>query len=143
MRDSVKFQKNSNKKSRKNNHKNGGFEWYRRLGKNAVKTMKNLPYGMLSALLKNEMGESKMTREEKVAELERMLAKVPDVMSPLKASKCSPFGKNKIYELIKTKELRAFVFQGSYIIAKVDLIETIVDHSDRQGRTYKIGHEVK
>ena len=31
-----------------------------------------------------------MTREEKVAELERMLAKVPDVMSPLKASKCSP-----------------------------------------------------
>ena len=92
---------------------------------------------------KNEIGESKMTREEKVAELERMLAKVPDVMSPLKASKCSPFGKNKIYELIKTKELRAFVFQGSYIIAKVDLIETIVDHSDRQGRTYKIGHEVK
>lgn len=28
-----------------------------------------------------------MTREEKVAEVERMLAKVPDVMSPLKASK--------------------------------------------------------
>ena len=27
-----------------------------------------------------------MTREEKVAELERMLAKVPDVMSPLRAS---------------------------------------------------------
>ena len=84
-----------------------------------------------------------MTREEKVAEFERMLAKVPDVMSPLKASKCSPFGKNKIYELIKAKELRAFVFQGSYIIAKVDLIETIVDQSDREGRNYKIGHEVK
>ena len=82
-----------------------------------------------------------MTRDEKVAEFERMLAKVPDVMSPLKA--CSPFGKNRIYELIKSKELRAFVFQGSYIIAKTDLIETIVDHSDREGRTYKIGHEVK
>ena len=84
-----------------------------------------------------------MTREEKVAELERMLAKVPDVMSPLRASKCSPFGRNEVYELIKNKDLRAFVFQDSYIIAKVDLIETIVDHSDRQGRTYKIGHEVK
>ena len=84
-----------------------------------------------------------MTREEKIAELERMLAKVPDVMSPLKASKCSPFGKNKIYELIKTKELRAFVFQGSYIIAKVDLIETIVDHSDRQGRTKDIAFQNK
>ena len=54
MRDSVKFQKNSNKKSRKNNHKNGGFEWYRRLDKNAVETMKNLSYGMLSALLKTK-----------------------------------------------------------------------------------------
>ena len=84
-----------------------------------------------------------MTREEKVAELERMLAKVPDVMSPLKASKCSPFGKNRIYELIKSKELRAFVFQGSYIIAKVDLIETIVDYSERKGRCYSTGREVK
>ena len=121
MRDFGKNQKNSNKKY----IKNGG-------GSNAYKTTKYLPYAMPSALLKNEIGEFKMTREEKVAELERMLAKVPDVMSPLKASKCSPFGKNKIYELIKTKELRAFVFQGSYIIAKVDLIETIVDHSDRQ-----------
>ena len=83
-----------------------------------------------------------MTREEKIIELERMLSKVPD-MSPLRASKCSPFGKNRIYELIKSKELRAFVFQGSYIIAKTDLIETIVDHSDREERTYKIGHEVK
>ena len=84
-----------------------------------------------------------MTREEKVAELERMLAKVPDVMSPLKASKCSPFGRNKVYELIKNKDLRAFVFQGSYIIAKVDLIETIVDYSERKGRCYSIGWEVK
>ena len=84
-----------------------------------------------------------MTREEKNIELERMLTEVPDIMSPLRASKCSPFGKNRIYELIKSKELRAFVFQGSYIIAKTDLIETIVDHSDREGRTYKIGHEVK
>mgnify|MGYP003404519287 len=54
-----------------------------------------------------------MTREEKIIELERMLSKVPDIMSPLRASKCSPFGKNRIYELIKSKELRAFVFQGS------------------------------
>ena len=84
-----------------------------------------------------------MTIEEKVAELERMLAIVPDVMSPLRASKCSPFGRNKVYELIKNKDLRAFVFQGSYIIARVDLIETIVDYSERKGRCYSIGREVK
>ena len=34
---------------------------------------------------------------------------------------------NRIYELIKSKELHAFVFQGSYIMAKADLIETIVE----------------
>ena len=68
-----------------------------------------------------------MKREEKIIELERMLTKVPDIMSPLRASKCSPFGKNQVYELIRNKELRAFVYQGSYIIAKMDLIETIVD----------------
>ena len=72
-----------------------------------------------------------------------MLAKVPDVMSPVKASKCSLFGKNKVYELIKNKDLRAFVFQGSFIIAKVDLIETIVDYRERKGRCYSIGREVK
>ena len=54
VREGQKSEKNLSKKSRKNNHKNGGFEWYRRLGKNAVKTMKNLPYGMLSALLKTK-----------------------------------------------------------------------------------------
>ncbi len=53
-----------------------------------------------------------MTREEKVAELERMLAKVPNVMSPLKASKCSPFGRNKVYELIKNKDLRSSYFRA-------------------------------
>ena len=49
-RDFGKNQENSNKKYTKN----GGGEWYRRLDKNAVKTMKNLPYGMLSALLKTK-----------------------------------------------------------------------------------------
>ncbi len=28
-------------------------------------------------------------------------------------------------------------------VAKVDLTETIVDHSDREGGTYKIGYEVR
>ena len=37
------------KKSNKKYTKNGGFEWYRRLGKNAYKTTKYLPYGMPSA----------------------------------------------------------------------------------------------
>ena len=88
---------------------NGIVAW----AKMQIKHQKRITLRYAVCLIKNEKGESKMTREEKVIELERMLSKVPDVMSPLKASKCSPFGKNKIYELIKSKELRALVFQGS------------------------------
>lgn len=139
MRDFGKNQKNSNKKYTKN----AGGSNASLLGQKCSYNNEKFTLRYAVCLIKNEKGESKMTREEKVAELERMLAKVPDVMSPLKASKCSPFGRNKVYELIKNKDLRAFVFQGSYIIAKVDLIETIVDYSERKGRCYSIGREVK
>ncbi len=71
-----------------------------------------------------------MTREDKVLELERMLRKCPDILTPIKVSNWSPLGKNKVYELIKIGELRAFVYQGSYIISKEDLIEYLVEHSD-------------
>lgn len=50
-----------------------------------------------------------MTREEKIEQLERMLVNLPEIMSPLKVSKSVPIGKNRVYELIKTKELRAFI----------------------------------
>ena len=71
-----------------------------------------------------------MTYEEKIAELNRMLINVPELLSPLKASRCSPYSKNKVYELIKTKELPAYIFQGRYILAKNDLIECIARNSD-------------
>lgn len=80
-----------------------------------------------------------MTREEKIIALERMLRKCPEVLSPMKASRCSPFGKNRVYELIKSGELRAFIYQGAYIIAKSDLIEYLADHSDdKSARRYTI-----
>ena len=63
-----------------------------------------------------------------------MLRKVPDALSTMKASRCSPLGKNHIYELIKSGELRAFVYKGSYLIAKIDLIEYLADHSDEKSR---------
>lgn len=71
-----------------------------------------------------------MTREEKIEQLERMLVTLPEIMSPLKVSKSVPIGKNRVYELIKTKKLRAFIYQGTYIIAKIDLIEYLADHWD-------------
>ena len=58
------------------------------------------------------------TREERIKEFEKMLRKAPERMSPLKVSRCSPFGKNRVYEMIHTGELKAYVYQETYIIAK-------------------------
>ena len=49
-----------------------------------------------------------MTKEEKIQELERMFKNCPEILTPMKASRFAPIGKNGIYELIKKKELRAF-----------------------------------
>ena len=72
----------------------------------------------------------KTTREERIKEFERMLRKAPEIMSPLKVAKFSPFGKNRVYEMIKTKELKAYKYQNTYIIAKVDLVEYLADHCE-------------
>ena len=71
-----------------------------------------------------------MTKEEKIQELERMFKNCPEILTPIKASRFAPIGKNAIYELINKNELRAFVYRGSFLIAKADLIEFLADHSD-------------
>lgn len=63
-----------------------------------------------------------------------MLREAPEIMTPIKVSRFSPLGKNHVYELIKSGELRSFVYQQSYIIAKCDLIEYLADHSDDEPR---------
>lgn len=72
----------------------------------------------------------KTTREERIKEFETMLRKAPEIMSPLKVAKFSPFGKNRVYEMIRTKELKAYKYQNTYIIAKVDLVEYLADHCE-------------
>ena len=75
-----------------------------------------------------------MTKEEKIIQLKKMLREAPEIMTPIKVSRFSPLGKNHVYELIKGGELRSFVYQQSYIIAKCDLIEYLADHSDDEPR---------
>lgn len=72
----------------------------------------------------------KTTREERIKEFETMLRKAPEIMSPLKVAKFSPFGKNRVYEMIRTKELKAYKYQNTYIIAKIDLVEYLADHCE-------------
>ena len=72
----------------------------------------------------------KATREERIKEFETMLRNAPEIMSPLKVAKFSPFGKNRVYEMIRTKELKAYKYQNTYIIAKIDLVEYLADHCE-------------
>lgn len=72
----------------------------------------------------------KATREEKIQALERMLRKAPDIMSPQMVSEFAPFGIRKVYEIIKTKELKSYRYNKTCIIAKIDFIEYLADHSE-------------
>ena len=77
-----------------------------------------------------------MTRNEFIIELERMLKNAPDLMTPLKVSKCTPLGKNRVYELIKSGEIRSIIFQNSYIVAKADVIEYLAAHANDKNRRH-------
>lgn len=77
-----------------------------------------------------------MTRDEFITELERMLKKAPNLMTPLKISKWTPLGKNRVYELIKSGEIPSIIFQNSYIVAKADVIEYLADHANDKSRRY-------
>ncbi|MBQ1536939.1 MAG: helix-turn-helix domain-containing protein [Ruminococcus sp.] len=83
-----------------------------------------------------------MTNDEKRKELERMMKHCPEILTPGKVAKWSPFGKNRVYALLKTGELRSFIYQGGYIVAKSDLIDYLIEHSnDKSNRRYTIDHE--
>lgn len=89
-----------------------------------------------------------MTRNEVIAEFERMLRKAPDLMTPLKVSRCTPLGKNRVYELIKNGEIPSIIYQNSYIVAKTDVIEYLADHINDKNRRHfalaeKKGDEVE
>lgn len=81
-----------------------------------------------------------MNKEEKRQLLEQMLKRCPEILSPTKAARWSPLGKNRVYELLHSGELRSFVYQGGYVISKYDLIDYLIEHSeDEPARSFKRG----
>ena len=61
-------------------------------------------------------------------------------VSPIKAARWSPIGKNRVYKLIHSGELRSFVYQGGYILSKDDLIDYLLEHCDDEpARSIKRG----
>ena len=71
--------------------------------------------------------EQKATKRK---ELERLYAKCPPIVKPRAAARWTPFGINRVYELIHSGELRAFIYRGGFIISKEDLIDYLLDHCD-------------
>lgn len=70
------------------------------------------------------------TREEKIKDFEQMLRNAPDFMFPHTLMRFSPFGRNKVYELINTKQLKSHIQKNTHIVLKKDLIEYLADHCD-------------
>ena len=95
--------------------------------------LKAVVHPTVICLIKNKKDDTTMTRQERIAQFEKMLRRAPEIMSPMKVARFSPFGKNKVYELIKTKQLKAYVYQNAYIVAKIDLIEYLADHCEERG----------
>ena len=68
--------------------------------------------------------ESNMNTEELYKQYTQLLRGAPDVLTPSKIVKWTPFGKNRVYQLINSGELRSFQYRGSHIVTKADLMTT-------------------
>jgi len=71
-----------------------------------------------------------MSQTELKKELERMMQKCPQCLTPRKIYRYTPLSENRIYELIRTGELPSFIYQGIYVVNKDDVIEYLLNHSD-------------
>lgn len=84
-----------------------------------------------------------MTQEKQKAKLQKMLKKCPEILTPMKAVKWAPIGKNAIYAAIKNGEIESFVYKGGYIITKDALIDYLVKTAEQKGRTFIIRGDKK
>ena len=79
-----------------------------------------------------------MAQNELKKELQRMMQKCPQCLTPSKIHRYTLLGKNRIYDLIHTGEIPAFIYQGTYVINKDDLIEYLLKHSEDVRRGFTV-----
>ncbi len=72
-------------------------------------------------------------------QIEKLLKGCPNVLTPLKAVKWMPIGKNKIYEEIKKGNIEAVIYKGGFILSKDSLIDYLVKTSSDTGKSFTIG----
>ena len=71
-----------------------------------------------------------MTNEERREAVARLLKNAPDVLTPREVAKWTRYGKNTVYAMLKDGILPGYVFRGSYLVGKEDLIDFMVEHTD-------------
>ena len=79
-----------------------------------------------------------MPQEKQKVKMQKMLKKCPEVLTPMKAVKWSPIGKNTLYAAIRSGEIESFVYKGGYIFTKDALIDYLVKTAEQKGRTIMV-----
>ena len=86
-----------------------------------------------------------MNQEKQREAYEKMLKKCPDILTPMKANRWSPVGKNTIYAALKNGEIESYTYKGGYIFTKDALIVYLVKtaNDSGSGTQYKVIRNVE
>lgn len=79
-----------------------------------------------------------MNQEKQREAYQGMLKKCPDILTPMKAARWSPVGKNTIYAALKNGEIESYTYKGGYIFTKDALIDYLVRTTNDKGKRYTI-----
>ena len=77
-----------------------------------------------------------MNQEKRREAYEKMLKKCPDILTPMKANRWSPVGKNTIYAALKNGEIESYTYKGGYIFTKDAFIDYLVKTATDKGKRY-------
>ena len=84
-----------------------------------------------------------MNQEKQRESYEKMLKKCPDILTPMKAARWSPVGKNTIYAALRNGELESYIYKGGYIFTKDALIDYLVRTTNNIVKRYTIKGDKK
>lgn len=79
-----------------------------------------------------------MNNQNQRKTLETILKKCPYILTPIKAARWSPVGRNTIYAALKNGEIEHYIYKGGYIFTKDALIDYLVKTANDHGRRYTI-----
>ena len=78
-----------------------------------------------------------MNQEKQREAYEKMLKKCPDILTPMKATRWSPVGKNTIYAALKNGEIESYTYKGGYIFTKDAFIDYLVKTAAAKDNSFK------